>query len=86
MRAVYKYQLDRDVVQLPEGAEVLHVGVQENSLCAWALVDPMKRAIEPRFRVAGTGHPLDVSELGKFHGTHMLNDGALVFHVWEFPQ
>jgi hypothetical protein len=85
MREVFKYPLNRDVILLPKEAEILHVGAQRDSLYVWALVDPSENDLQPRMRVAGTGHPIGNMELGKFHGTHILGDGSLVFHVWELP-
>lgn len=85
MIAVYKYNLPMDdyvTINLPRGAEVLHVGVQHGETQLWAKVDTGKPAEKRRFRIAGTGHPLDGDKL-EFVGTLMLAGGGLVFHVFE---
>jgi hypothetical protein len=79
---IYKYKLDKDIVEMPNGARILHVGIQSGDLYAWALVNPEAVKI-PTLRVIGTGHPIPDSEhLDVFMGTHLLYDGSLVLHVF----
>jgi len=48
----------------------------------WALVDETKTAMEIRsIVIVGTGNP--VPELGAFIDTFQMQDGSLVFHVFE---
>jgi hypothetical protein len=82
---VYKYPLPiDDVVELllPEGAEPLCVGLQRGVPMLWARVetDNYVGGRSRRFRVAGTGHP---NAEGKYIGTLLVDDGALVFHVFD---
>lgn len=89
MRTIWKYTLeitDRQSISLPEGAEVLHVGNQAESLCLWALVDPKAKLGPIRcFEIFGTGHPIpeDMGVSRKFLGTIIMQHGALVWHVFE---
>lgn len=81
---IWKYELeivDDQSVNMPFGATILTVQVQNDIPCVWALVEPSNSA-EPRaFHIAGTGHPFDGG--GKYVGTFQLHDGALVFHVFD---
>ncbi len=85
-KTVYKYELpfnENVELTLPEGAEVLCVQTQLGRPWLWARIDPKKPAVSQRcFRIAGTGHPLDEAD-GKYIGTFQLQDGALIFHVFE---
>ena len=82
---VYKYELwidDFVSIQMPVGAEVLHVDVQRGQPCIWARVDPTAGPERRIFRVARTGHPLDPA-IGPHIGSFQMHDGELVFHVFE---
>lgn len=86
-RVVWKYALeatDWQTIEMPGGAEVLTVQVQHGEPVLWALVDPDNELMERTFRMAGTGHRnLAYFGLGRYVGTFQLEDGGLVFHVWE---
>lgn len=89
MLTVYKYQfkIDDDVrLMLPADARILHVAMQfEPGLpCVWVLLDPTAPIVERRFRLAGTGHPIEAS-IGSVthHGTFLMAGGRLVFHLFE---
>lgn len=82
---VWKYPLTLETqptVEMPVGAEILHVGEQYGRLCLWALVNTSAPTTPRRFLVAGTGHDVPASR-GRFIGTALMQDGGLVFHVWE---
>ena len=84
MKRVYKYDidvLDNFVLELPEDAQILTVQMQYGSPVIWALIDDDKPLKERKFRLAGTGHPIE--ENVKYIGTFQLMDGALVFHLFE---
>lgn len=85
-KTVYKYRFPVDdivSIDMPEGAQPLHVAMQGRYACLWALVDASRPMKERRFRIAGTGHPIKDQECMKYIGTFLVNDGALVFHVFE---
>lgn len=84
MRAVFKYEVPiRDVVtiRMPANAKVLHVATQHGFPFLWALVDTDAPIVRRRFRVAGTGHPIEgaLTHVGSL----LLEVDALVFHVFE---
>ncbi len=85
---IFKYPVsltDDVVVEMPESAEVLGVQVQQGKAVMWALVDPDASAIARRFRLVGTGHPINGQERYqlRYVGTFQLAEGSLVFHLFE---
>jgi len=87
VRRVYKYPIpvtDMIDLSLPAGAQPLHVAAQGEMVCLWALVDPEAEPVARRFIVRGTGHPIENDDADLSHvGTFLLQDGALVFHLFE---
>ena len=84
MPTIWKFPIpveDRFAIEMPRDAEVLHIEAQHNHGWMWARVAPERKLEVRRFLLRGTGHPVDMEcrHLGSF----MLNDGALVFHVFE---
>lgn len=85
-RVVYKYQLNptqtRQAVRLPLAAKILSVQMQGNDMVLWAMVDPETELTEERaIAIHGTGHAFyyPVTHIS----TILLNEGALVLHVFE---
>lgn len=86
-KTIYKYSLfpislDTTVIDMPAGAELLHVDGQNEYICIWALVDPQADPTARKFRVFGTGHPIESSNL-QHVGSALMFDGTLVSHVFE---
>lgn len=86
MQTIYKYELaiaDETMVRLPEGAQVLSVGVGPYTrlLFMWALVDPDARLVGRRFRVVGTGNSCPLVSADEFVGTVVAP--PFVWHVFE---
>lgn len=83
---IWKWSLkvtDRQHLQLPAGAKVLTVQTQFGRPQLWALVD-QRAEPEPRtFATYGTGNPMPDGDPGAYVGTYQIDDGALVFHVFE---
>ena len=87
MRKVFRYEFkvqDNFSIQMPVGAEILHVNTQKNQPCLWALVDPKARAETRWFRVLGTGHAIseEYVSLGDYVGTFFLYDKSFVGHLF----
>jgi hypothetical protein len=82
---IYKYTLeleDWQTLTLPKGARVLSFHEQHGQPRVWVLVDPnVQETEERRFRLAGTGHPIDRADL-RFVGTALLRNQTLVLHLF----
>ncbi len=82
---VYKYQLttNRETqLELPKGADILKVDVQNDTVCLWAMVDPNAKKEARTFEVFGTGHPMpDFNR--RFINTFFVQGGTYVFHAFE---
>jgi hypothetical protein len=81
---IYKYPApidDEFTVEMPRGAQVLSVAIQDGIPCMWALVNPKEPLESRRFHWRGTGHPANL--MGRFVGTVLMHGGALVFHLFE---
>ena len=84
MKTIWKFKLEPEcTVKMPAGAEVLSVREQGHHIYAWALVDDQALPEERHFIGIGTGHEVPTGEPLKFLGSAHLDDGALVFHVFE---
>ena len=89
-KAIYKYPLritDVQNISLPIGAEILTVQAQNDIPCLWALVNPNEKGTEIRtFEIFGTGHPVgyDMGVSRNYISTFQINDGSLVFHIFEY--
>lgn len=92
-RQVWKYRLklvDEQVITVPAGSVVMHVGEQENYLksrqiCMWTMV-PVVPPTEPsssvkwKIYVRGTG--VDLPDRACFLGTVICEDG-FVWHIFK---
>jgi hypothetical protein len=76
---------DEFTITMPRKARPLTVQVQDGAPYVWALVDPGWVRVQRRFRLAGTGHPIEDAGLWQYVGSFQLRDGALVFHLFVWP-
>jgi len=90
MVTIYKYRLSptSNVIEMPEGAQVLSVHEQQGDVCLYAEVDTSRPYENRLFLVAGTGWNIDDSDMHygrKFIGTVVCDGlwGQLVWHVFE---
>lgn len=93
MKKVFKYKErmnDTITFLLPEGAEILHVDVQEDDeqqgmITLWALVNPRQSVnVSRHIRIAGTGHPIDDKLSTYTHiNTFTMAGRTLWFHAFE---
>lgn len=81
MKTIYKYTLDSQdcTLNLPKGAEILTIKLQNNVPTLWALVNPMTVTEERHICIVGTGW--QVEDNMKYITTYM--DGYFVWHVFE---
>lgn len=80
MRTIFKYNIERGgKIFLPEGAEVIHAGLQNREMHIWAIVDKDNQVVEREFAVRGTGWEV---EPNLKHITTVF-EGMFVWHVFE---
>lgn len=86
MKTIYKYNLsiqDSVKIDMPLGSEILTVQIQKDALYVWALVETEEKKMETRiFRIVGTGHWFNLTYY-RYISTFQMNEGILVFHVFE---
>ncbi len=87
MTTVWKFPLrvsDSQTIKMPAGTSILCVQVQNDQPCIWALVPNTEAVlVSQTILMAGTGHNRP-DLLGKnYIGTFQLNEGVLVFHVFQ---
>jgi hypothetical protein len=86
MRTIWKFPLqhtDTQNVAMPWDAQILTVGVVNEQICLWAMVEDHGSSETRVIRIIGTGHPIDGAELLRYIGTVQLMGGKLIFHVFE---
>ena len=86
MSRIYKYPLAFTGVQeieMPKGAQVIHVGVQAETICLWAIVDPARPVERRSFAILATGQPDFDPAIVQHLGSVIMTGGALVWHVFE---
>jgi hypothetical protein len=74
-------QTDEQVVSMPEGAIILHVGEQQGQLCLWALIVPDAPKVDRHIIIRGTGRDLP-HDVGPYIGSVLMHGGSLVLHVF----
>jgi len=85
---VWKFSIpiqDEFSLEMPTGAEFLHVAIQDGTPKMWMMVDPTANKKFYKFRLVGTGHPIKLFRPfgGLSHlGTFMVLDGKLVYHLF----
>jgi hypothetical protein len=85
-RLVFKYAFaieDEFELELPADAQILRVAVQNSQPCIWALVDDKAVKVKRRFRLAGTGHPIEDFDRLTHVATFFMASGRLVWHLFE---
>jgi len=82
---IWKWEInitDSQTVNMPVGAKLLDVQMQNSACCLWALCDQFNQYEERRIRFYGTGNPMP-DDPGEYVATFQTFDGALVFHVFD---
>lgn len=85
MKTIYKYQLDVTDVQtlhIPKNSKILNIQTQKNTPCIWALIDTDNDIEDRKFAIYGTGNECS-SCYEEYIGTFQIENGSLVFHVFE---
>jgi hypothetical protein len=87
MNTIWKWPLypGRTELSMPIDAQLLTVQMQGDTPCLWALVDDHLPKVSRAFEIYGTGQRVPENH-GQYVATFQMNDGALVFHVFETKQ
>ena len=88
IKSIWKHEInivDFQYVDMPLGAKILTVQLQEKGICLWALVDPEAPCVLRRIELYGTGHSIEFGQLveRKYIGTVQTYSGAYVWHAFE---
>ena len=83
MRVIWKFTVEpgRFSVEMPSGSTFLSVQSQRGRPQMWFLCDPHAPLRDRWFRAQPTGVEFDVE--GKYLGTFQMDDGDLVFHLFD---
>jgi len=88
MTTVLKFPInvsDRVELEMPRGAQLLHVGMARAKPCLWALVDETSPPVLRRFRLTATAEPIpDHHPDWKFVGSILV--GANDCHLWDLGE
>lgn len=79
---IWKYQLhlvSKQMIDVPEGAEVVHVGEQGKLFCVWLQVDPEAAKVQKTVYCLGTGE--DIPGNAEHIGT-IVRSTAEVLHFF----
>ena len=86
MRRVYKYPLpiaDAFNLELPAGADLLHVAEQAGTAYMWTMVNPDAAPTVRQFALRGTGHPIENDDADlSYIGSFVMRE-QFVFHLFE---
>lgn len=85
MRTIWKYECiidDNFDIEMPSGAKILTFQEQYGKLCIWCLVNPDMPKESRKFRLAGTGHPIEEKDI-EYIGTVRLAKDTLILHLFE---
>ena len=87
MITIHKYRLFFGVgVEMPQGAEILSVQMQDNHPYAWAQVDTDKPFELRYFTSILTGHEILPNDLKFMDYLATVQQGLLVYHIFEVKQ
>jgi len=85
-KRVFKYKLSKRAttkIELPVGAQPLHVNIQDGEVYLWALLD--EKLLTSKFitiLVLGTGHEINHPN-HRYINTFLVNGGENAFHAFE---
>ena len=84
---IWKFALkltDRQIIEMPRGAQFLSCQMQRGAFQLWAIVQPNHDIERRTIWIVGTGHPVPTIPL-TFIDTVQQLDGAFVWHVFVEP-
>ena len=85
MLKIFKYEIEiteEQVIMLPEGAVILHFGLQKDVPYIWVRVEEHVEKVKRHFKVVGPGHVFEDYAL-EYVGTVVNHKGYFVWHLYE---
>ena len=86
-KQIWKFAINpKTTLEMPKGAEILTMQLQNEIPCIWALVNPENEKELRNFEIYGTGNNIhcDIGIERKYIGTFQLQSRvALVYHLFE---
>jgi hypothetical protein len=86
-KVIYKYKLSplkQQDIEMPKGAIILTLQMQDDTPCIWALVNPLEEKEVVTFELIATGEKIENADLMEYIGTFQVTVGVvLVFHVFK---
>ena len=85
-QTIWKYNIridDVQIIEMPKTARLLSVQIQHKMVAIWVMVNPKLPMVNRIIKMAGTGHDMSSRIMGDFLGTIQIENGALVFHVFD---
>ena len=73
----------RSFVDIPDEAELLSVGLQDDRLVLWALTDSLHETYRHRLIVANTGMSIPEFPPRARHLGTLTTSNGIVWHVWD---
>lgn len=84
---IFKYEIsikEKFDLELPSHSKILSFQLQNGKPYIWVLLDENKVLKHRYFTIVGTGHEFDYHpDIMKYIGTIQMNQGALVWHLFE---
>jgi hypothetical protein len=83
---IWKFNLattDKQTIQMPKGARILCLQMQNAKATMWAIVDDTKPLTNRVFVTVGTGRPIADTFLESSYYVGTYQDGWFVWHVFE---
>lgn len=74
--------IDKQNIEIPAGATILTSQIQKDDLVLWFMCIEGSAKCTRKIAIYGTGNPMP-SNPGKYISTFQLQNGDLVFHVFE---
>jgi len=83
---IFKWTLSanaKQTLQMPAGAKLLTVQVQNNIPRLWALCDETAQKMPRIIEIHGTGNRMPDDWHGEYVATFQVDNGSFVFHVFD---
>lgn len=80
---IWKFELKLNVfqeIEMPNHADIRHVGLQNDTICLWAEVRPENQKVMRKFYVVGTGHPIP-TQARLYVGS--VQQPPFVWHIYQ---